>query len=269
MGGMATDDRAAAGTVVREAVCLGLTGEGGVTVVLGGEEGSAVCIARRSTEPRGGEEEPAISGDPVRRDAEFEESFDELRECDADTTLTGGVTLTGAGFDTSRERGEEGGEPVERDKGDAARSVPGLFDETDGELGRRGGVTTAARAVEVAWCLSEGGALAIAFAFARLAAIAAATLLFLVVGATTGMAARASGFGHAFSSCLRSMLSWASRITRPLSGQTPWYAQNRLRALCRTPALASPMAFLTDLSSVSSMPVDSILLLARVACSST
>jgi hypothetical protein len=88
---------------------------------------------------------------------------------------------------TGRDRG---GEPTE------------LFDR-DGDRGRLGEVVV--RAVEVAWCRSVGGSMAIAFAFARLAAITAATLLFF--GETESVDPdNKFGSGHAFSSCLRAVV---------------------------------------------------------------
>lgn len=72
------------------------------------------------------------------------------------------VVLVWDGITTGRDRG---GEPTE------------LFDN-DGDRGRFGEVV--ARAAEVAWCRNVGGSTAIAFAFTRLAAITAATLLFFI-----------------------------------------------------------------------------------------
>lgn len=124
--------------------------------------------------------------------------------------------------------------------------------------------------VEVAWCLRLGGAVAIAFALARLAAIAAATLLFFAFGGepALGMAASASGFGHAFSNCLRDAESRDCRIAEPRSGQIPWNNQNNCRALSRTPAFASPSAFLTIFSSRSIAPEASMTCVERVPCTS-
>ena len=107
---------------------------------------------------------------------------------------------------TGRERG---GEPTE------------LFDR-DGDRGRLGEVVV--RAAEVAWCRSVGGSTAIAFAFARLAAIAAATLLFFD-GAESVEPGNRFGSGHAFSSCLRAVGSKPAMITVPLSFHTAFSDQ--------------------------------------------
>lgn len=108
---------------------------------------------------------------------------------------------------TGRERG---GEPTE------------LFDK-DGDRGRFGEVVV--RAVEVAWCRNVGGSIAIAFAFARLAAITAATLLFFVGGAESVEPGNKLGLGHAFSSCLRAVGSKPAIIAVPLSFQTAFNDQ--------------------------------------------
>lgn len=72
-------------------------------------------------------------------------------------------------------RGLEGGE-VDARRGEDGRAMDTL-------LGRLGGLgdpllMTFVWEDDVAWCRSEGGAVAIAFALARLAAMAAATLPF-------------------------------------------------------------------------------------------
>ena len=110
--------------------------------------------------------------------------------------------------------------------------------------------------MEVAWCLRVGGAVAMAFALARLAAIAAAMLFFLALGGVVeeGKPASASGLGQAFSNCLRDAESRACRIVEPRSGQMAWNTQNICRALSRTAALASPSAFLTIFSKRSIPP---------------
>ena len=107
---------------------------------------------------------------------------------------------------TGRERG---GEPTE------------LFDR-DGDRGRLGEVVV--RAVEVAWCRSVGGSTAIAFAFARLAAIAAATLFFFGDVKSVGPDNK-PGSGHAFSSCLRAVVSNPAMIAAPLSFHTAFNNQ--------------------------------------------
>jgi hypothetical protein len=108
---------------------------------------------------------------------------------------------------TGRDRG---GEPTE------------LFDN-DGDRGRLGEVVV--RAVEVAWCRNVGGSIAIAFAFARLAAITAATLLFFVGGAGSVEPGNKVGSGHALSSCLRALGSKPAIIAVPLSFHTAFSSQ--------------------------------------------
>jgi hypothetical protein len=100
-----------------------------------------------------------------------------------------------------------------------------------------------------------------ALALARLAAIAAATLLFLalgVVGAVRGRLAIASGFGHAFSSCLRAVGSRDSRIIVAQSCQTPSNAQNAPRAVSLTAGFGSAKPFFKDFSRISKPPADSM-----------
>lgn len=77
--------------------------------------------------------------------------------------------------------------------------------------------------VEVAWCLNDGGAVAITFAFARLAAIAAATLLFLTFGVAGAFAF--DGSGHAFSSCFLAVESNVLIIRAALSSHVPLNTQ--------------------------------------------
>lgn len=103
---------------------------------------------------------------------------------------------------TGRDRG---GEPTE------------LFDK-DGDRGRLGEVVV--RAAEVAWCRNVGGSLAIVFAFNRLAAITAATLLFFVCGVESVGSGNKVGSGHAFSSCFRAVESSPAIIAVPLSFHT-------------------------------------------------
>lgn len=105
---------------------------------------------------------------------------------------------------------DRGGEPTE------------LFDN-DGDKGRLGEVVV--RAVEVAWCRNEGGSLAINFAFARLAAIAAAMLLFFVGGAESVDSDNTFGSGHAFSSCFRAVESSPAIIAAPLPFHTAFNNQ--------------------------------------------
>ena len=104
---------------------------------------------------------------------------------------------------------ERGGEPTE------------LFDR-DGDRGRLGEVVV--RAVEVAWCRSVGGSIAIAFAFARLAAITAATLLFFDCTESVDPDSKLRS-GHAFSSCLRAVVSKLAMIAVPLSFHTAFNNQ--------------------------------------------
>ena len=94
------------------------------------------------------------------------ESEDEVRECDIRGAGTG-RTVGLPEDETMRERGEMGGDPD---------PDPVLPVEKEGDIERFGGLIV--RAALVAWWRSVGGAFAIAFAFALLAAIAAATELF-------------------------------------------------------------------------------------------
>jgi hypothetical protein len=105
---------------------------------------------------------------------------------------------------------DRGGEPTE------------LFDK-DGDRGRLGEVVV--RAVEVAWCRNEGGSVAINFAFARLAAIAAATLLFFAVDTESVDSDNTLESGHAFSSCFRAAESSPAIIAAPLLCHTPFNTQ--------------------------------------------
>jgi hypothetical protein len=108
---------------------------------------------------------------------------------------------------TGRDRG---GEPTE------------LFDK-DGDRDRLGKVVV--RAVEVDWCRSEGGSFAMVFAFIRLAAITAATLLFFVCGVDCVDPDNKVGSGHAFSSCFRAVESSPAIIAVPLSLHTAFSNQ--------------------------------------------
>src|SRR6266702_5534321 len=150
-------------------------GEEGVTFVGGGgggEDGSAVCMARRITEPRGGE---GTGGGTTREpgyDAELLESPDEVRECDLVPALPETV-LSPAGLFRILERGGAVGEL-------GAAFPDTLPVDREGESERFGGDMV--RAAEVAWCRRVGGAVAITLALARLAAMAAATLLFFAIG---------------------------------------------------------------------------------------
>ena len=97
-------------------------------------------------------------------------------------------------FDNIRDLGVDGGETDARFPGEEGDTVRCL---KEGDV--------ALCDAEVAWCRRVGGAVAMAFALARLAAIAAATLVFFVVfGLTAGVkAVAASGSGQTFSSCFR------------------------------------------------------------------
>lgn len=149
------------------------TGEEGVTFVDGGgEDGSAVCIARRITEPRGGEENGAGTIREPGYDAELLESPDDVRECDLVPALPEAI-LNPAGLLGILERSGAVGEL-------GAAFPDKLPVDREGESERFGGDMV--RAADVAWCRRVGGAVAIALALARLAAMAAATLLFFAVG---------------------------------------------------------------------------------------
>jgi hypothetical protein len=149
----------------------------------------------------------------------------------------------------------EVGEDDENLRGDAGLFVELLGDVT-GEPARFDGSICDA---DVAWWRSEGGAVAIAFALARLAAIAEATLFFLVfLGVEGGKLANSSGLGHTFSTCLRARGSKVSKIAKPLSGQTSSKTQNSNRAVSRTGGLVSLKALFRDFSSVSRPPEPSM-----------
>jgi hypothetical protein len=151
-------------------------GEGGVTFVGGGggggEDGSAVCMARRSTAPRGGEENGAGTTRGPGYDTELLESPDDVRECDLVPALPE-MILSPAELLRILERGGAVGEL-------GAAFPDTLPVDREGESERFGGDMV--RAADVAWCRRVGGAVAMALALARLAAMAAATLLFFAVG---------------------------------------------------------------------------------------
>lgn len=109
-----------------------------------------------------------------------------------------------------------------------------------------------------------------ALAFARLAAIAAATLVFFVYLGVVGgiMAAAASGLGQTFSSCLRARESSPARITRPLSCQRFSKTQKQIRALSLTPTLASAKALFIAFSNISRPPEASMACFDRAPCTS-
>ena len=185
----------------------------------GGEDGSAVCMARRSTEPRGGEENGAGTTREPGYDAELLESPDDVRECDLVPALP--ETVFSPGLLRILERGGADGEL-------GAAFPDTLPVDREGESERVGGDMV--RAADVAWCRRVGGAVAIALALARLAAIAAATLLFFIAGVVGCTAGRSCWLGHALSNCLRFAPSCASRTTRPRSFHKPSKDQNAARA---------------------------------------
>jgi hypothetical protein len=90
------------------------TGVGSVSLVGGddGEDGSAVCIARRSTVPvpRGGEENGAGTTRGPGYDAELLESPEEVREC-GEIIVFPDTVLVREELVTILERGRAGGEP--------------------------------------------------------------------------------------------------------------------------------------------------------------
>jgi hypothetical protein len=105
-----------------------------------------------------------------------------------------------------------------------------------------------------------------ALAFARLAAIAAATLLFLGAVEEVGVEAiglMASGLGHAFSSCFFDEESSLLITKAPLSGQIELKVQKDALAFSRTVAFASPSPFWIDFSRVSRPPLASMAALDR------
>lgn len=202
-------------------------------------------MALRRTDVRGGE--PANGEEVTRRmdsggvDVEDE---DGERECAPGVLI---VRVIGV-LETILDLGEVGGE---RD----ARGPRGV-----GEAART------ACEVEVAWCLNVGGDVAIAFAFARLAAIAAATLVFLVFLGVVGgrMADAANGSGQTFSSCFRARESRVPRIANPRSCHTDSKTQKQTRACSLTPMLASAKDLFMHFSKISAPPDDSIMFLDRV-----
>lgn len=156
--------------------------------------------------------------------------------------------------------------------GEAARTLPiDVLAANGGETSPLpvGDIARAACDVLVAWWRRDGGAAAFALAFARVAAIAAATLLFLTLGVSVvETAARLPGLGHALSSCFLATESKACRMSAPLSDQMPSKTQNIFRASSRTLGFGSPRVFLTAFSSKSTPPVDSIACFARIPCTS-
>jgi hypothetical protein len=131
----------------------------------------------------------------------------------------------------------------------------------EGEFGD-GGLLACEAMVEacaVAACRRVGGAAAICLAFARLAAIAAATLDFFV--STIADAGGVKGErpeGAALSSCLRAVASSVLAIASARSLHTASNAQNKALALSRRPAFWSANVFLIHLSKTSSPPVISM-----------
>jgi hypothetical protein len=116
----------------------------------------------------------------------------------------------------------------------------------------------------VAWCMSDGGALAMARALARLAAMAAATLLFFgpvsvgaTVTATSVLCASVESTGQAFSTALRVTVSIAANMTVARAGQIVLNDQNVARPVSRTPGFWSDKLFFVSCSIVSAWPEDS------------
>jgi hypothetical protein len=100
---------------------------------------------------------------------------------------------------------------------------------------------------------------AIALAFARLAAMAAATLDFLFgFGVLGNIAVGRLRFGHAFSSCFRAVASKVSIITWPRSCQICSKSQNNNRADSLTAGLKSAKARFKLFSSISTEFDDSM-----------
>lgn len=138
----------------------------------GGEAGNAVCMACRSTEPRGGEENGTGTTRWPGYDAELLDSPDDVRECDIVLILLDTVLVLGWVDETLERDGSDG---------EVGVTLPDTLPvDREGERERFGGDMV--RAVDVAWCRSVGGAVAMALAFARLAAMAAAKLLFFACG---------------------------------------------------------------------------------------
>ena len=190
-----------------------------------------------------------------------------VRACEVEITEVLTDRGTGALLERIRDLGGVGGDKDEREENEDRDAGVGellsLAIFPDGLLGELvllegGEVVPAVRDVDVAWCLRVGGAVAIALALARLAAIAAATLLFFKLGVVGGRSVTTFGSGHTFSNCFRAVASNASIITVALSCHTLSKTQNVPRALSRTAGLGSPSAFFTDFSSSSNPPADSM-----------
>jgi hypothetical protein len=99
---------------------------------------------------------------------ELFDSPDDVRECDMALIFPDAVLVREV-FVKTLEREEAGGEV-------GVTRPDTLPVDREGERERFGGDMVRAR--DVAWCRRVGGAVAMALAFARLAAMAAATLLF-------------------------------------------------------------------------------------------
>ena len=235
----------------------------------GGEAGRAVSIALRMVEALAGLA-VAANGDEVRRreagssegeggEAALSDPPEGARTWEMVTGWTM-LALTERGIPPDMARARGGGKGGEDGDDESLRGEDGLFiellGEVTGEPARFDGNICDA---DVAWWRSEGGAVAMAFALARLAAIAAATLFFLLfLGVVGGKLANPSGLGHTFSTCFRAIESKVSRIAKPLSGQTSSKTQNNNRADSRTGGLVSLKAFFKDFSNVSRPPEDSM-----------
>lgn len=119
-------------------------------------------------------------------------------------------------------------------------------------------------AEEVAACRRVGGAVAIALAFALVAAIAARTLLFFATGVEG--AVDLGPPGAADSNSFRAVPSRPAIMTAPLSLQIPSYTQNAALAVSRTEGLVSTRDFFKPFSIVSNAPEPSIACFARPPC---
>ena len=151
--------------------------------------------------------------------------------------------------DVTARREGDGGE-VESRRGEVGRFRE-FLEELLGDPARFG---DAECDPDVAWWRREGGAVAIALAFARLAAMAAATLVFFdATGVEGGSMGCAVGLGHAFSSCFLATASRPSKMARPRSCQMPSKTQNKTRADSLEAGFASARAFFKNFSRVSSI----------------
>lgn len=215
----------------------------------------------RRVDGRPGEEDSAVLDETCRRWAlplEVGDGGDGELALEAGLgTGTGGTGGTGErggaeapGLPADREGGLDGGRLVLGTRGEVCRCGSGVL-VGGGETARRaGGLVTA--------CLKVGGAVAIALALARLAAIAAATLGFFLTSSTGVIGVQAPGFGLAFSSCFLAEASSCSASTKAFAGQTGSKVQKHVRATGRTPGLGSESVLWRDLVIMSTPPLLSI-----------